>query len=90
MNRKNKKKLEKIKQLLQLAEEHHNNVNVELSIYCNPSIDIIKEAKVLFKRKLRKDNMESEGSRWIIFHNASKGKDYLSGDLKINIFYPRN
>ena len=90
MNIKNRKKLEMIEQLLELAEKHNKDVNVEMGIYCNPSIDVIKEAKVLFKGRLRSGIQKSEGNRWIRFHNAPEGKDYLAGDLKISIFYPRN
>lgn len=89
MKKLNEKKLEKIREFMELADKHNVKINVELSVYGNPSMDIIKEAKELFKGRLRKEYQITSPNKWIIFHNASRGKDYIDSDLKLNIFYPR-
>lgn len=88
MRIKSEKKLERIREFVELAEKYEIGFNVDLSIYGNPSMEIIKEAKVLFKESLRRDIVR-ETSSWIRFHNAEAGSDYISADLKFNIFYPK-
>lgn len=90
MNAENENKLEKIKEVLELAERHGKGVNVDMTIHTTQSTDIIEEAKkVLKKYKLRKKLFKSSGIKWIKFHNSSKG-NYLYADLELSIFYPRN
>lgn len=89
IEKKNEEKLEMIKQLMELAEKYKKGVKIELSIYGNQTIDIIKKAKKIYSRRLRKEYRKSGDHKWIRFHNAPRGKDYFSSDLRISIFYPR-
>lgn len=90
MKKLNEKKSEKIKEFLELANKHNINVNVDLSIYGNPSMDIIKGAKALFKGRLQNEYINDGISKWIRLHNAPKGKKAVDGDLRFNIFYPKD
>jgi len=90
MNKKNEEKIEKVREIIELAEKYDKEVNVDMTIYSYPEVlAIIEEAKKIYKGRLRKEHRKSGEFKWIRFHNAPKGKDYIASDLKINIFYPR-
>ena len=90
MNKDTEKKLEKVKQFMELADSYGIVPIIELSVYGNHSKEFIKKTNKLFRNKLRaEDDHAGIGSSWRRWHNAKRGFEYTSSSLKIVTFYPK-
>lgn len=93
MKERTKKRLEKIKGIMELAEKRHLSMSIQMTIHSTSDPEAVKECKKIL-RGMRKEfdgNFDREHPvRWLRFHDGKGAQDYLSAGFYINIFCPRD
>ena len=91
MKERTKKRLERIKGIMQLSEKRRLSMSISMILHSTSDPEAVKECK----RILRGMKKEFDGSfdkehstRWLRFHDGKGAQDYISAGFYINVFCP--
>lgn len=87
MKERTKKRLERIKGIMELADKRHVSMSMSITLHSNNNPEIVKEGKRIL-RGMKKEIESNNSIKWLRFHDGRGGQDYISAGFHINIFCP--
>ena len=88
MKEKTKKRLERIKGIMELADKKHLEVTIEMHLHSNQDPEAVKQTKQIL-RGMKKEFDCCDSIEWLRFHDGKGAQDYIASGFWINVFCPR-
>lgn len=89
MKERTKKRLKRIKGIMELSEKRHLSMSINMTLHSTNNPEAVKECKRIL-RGMKKEFERSDSIKWIRFHDGKGAQDYISAGFYINIFCPRD
>lgn len=89
MKERTKKRLKRIKGIMELSEKRCLTLNISMTMHGSEDPEAVKEAKKIL-RGMKKEFDGDGFVKWLRFHDGKGGQDYIAAGFHINIFCPRN
>ena len=85
MKERTKKRLERIKGIMELADKRHLSMSVSMTLHSASDPKAVKEVKRIL-RGMRKEFDGTPPMKWLRFHDGKGAQNYISAGFYINVF----